>query len=123
MIRVGGGAISGGPVRYLCWTLKGIDNPMAFHAGYYCCPGRTTVWVIISCPPLLLLYFQSDVIFFIACPKLLCASKIAVSFLHRSAWFSAVVRTPCRCKKEINRISGEKNSVQAVFSFHIHCNA
>lgn len=91
---------------------------------YYCCPGQTTIWVIIACPPLLLLlYFQSDVILFISCPKLLCVSKIAISFLHRSDWFSAVVRTPCRCKKEINRTSGEKNSVQAVFSFHIYCNA
>lgn len=96
---------------------------MAFHTGYYCCPGQTTIWVIISYPPLLLLYFPSDVIFFISCPKLLCASKIAISFLQRADWFSAVVRTPCRCKKEINRTSGEKNSVQAVFSLHIHCNA
>lgn len=118
-----GSAISGGPVSYLCWTLKGIDSPMAFHTGYYCCPGQTTIWVIISYPPLLLLYFPSDVIFFISCPKLLCASKIAISFLHRADWFSAVLRTPCRCKKEINRTSGEKNSVQAVFSLHIHCNA
>lgn len=105
----GGGAISGWAAGYVSWTLKGVDSLVALYPRYLWRPGQATIWIIASFPPLLLLYFQSDLIFFIFCPKQLCAIKIAISyfffFLTQVAIFQLQPRASCRCKKYMSRAS------------------